>query len=398
MGHTQSSNSILMIEPVAFGYNYETGRDNEFQMKPQSEKPQEIVRLARQEMLDLKAALQSKGVAVISFRGKETCPDDVFPNNWLSTTTHKDLIVYPMATPSRSQERRLDILHWLQNEKDYRLLADFSYAEKSGLALEGTGVLIQDHINKQAYVARSQRSNDALLAAWSEKTGYETIVFDTETSDTKQPVYHTNVILHIGTGYAAICPDTIKKIDRARVLDKLGEKHELISLRFPQIPDFCGNALEVSGTEGQRYLALSERAYNALDDKQRVQYLKHIEGFVHAPINALTMANSKPIADTTKMILLRIQTLLLDIDILKLPVFHSHDAVGELIDAAVMRNNDDATFIGQDMLTDKADDIPARIALERGCGFIKYQNIGTTYDGPGDSNSLLLATAEFDWR
>jgi hypothetical protein len=284
MMNIQSSNSILMVEPVAFGYNHETGRDNHFQNKPTATSHAFIAQQARQEMLSLRDALLAFEVKVSSFLGQLTCPDDVFPNNWLSTTPNKGLIIYPMATESRSQERRPDILNWLQREKDYHLLLDLSPAEKTERALEGTGVLIQDHINERAYVARSLRSDDGLLKIWSEKTGYDTVVFDTETPETGKPVYHTNVLMHIGTGYAAICPEVIKPADRNRVLKELSDTHDVIPLSYSQILDFCGNALEVSGTGGQRYLALSERAYQALDDKQRQMYLKHIDGFVHAPI------------------------------------------------------------------------------------------------------------------
>ena len=284
MSRPQSSNTILMIEPVAFGYNAETGRDNAFQCPSAVSSAHFIAQQARQEMQGLRDALTSAGVRVQSFIGQATCPDDVFPNNWLSTTADKGFIVYPMATPSRSQERRADIMDWLCREGDYHLIANFSPAEKMNRALEGTGVLIQDHVNRRVYVARSLRSDDELLKAWQDKTGYEAIIFDTEDPVAKKPIYHTNVMMHIGSGYAAICPEVIKASDRERVMSELSRTHEVIKLSYAQMLDFCGNALEVSGSGQTKYLALSTRAYEALDEKQRATYLKHVSGFVHAPI------------------------------------------------------------------------------------------------------------------
>jgi len=271
-----------MIEPVAFGYNAETGIDNEFQNKPADGNASSIAFNARQEMLGVKRGLIEAGVNVISFSGQSDCPDDVFPNNWISTTPAKEMIVYPMATQSRGKERRADIVTWLGEQ--YKLLADFSAAETTGKALESTGVLIQDHMLKKVYVARSQRTDDALLKAWSRTTGYDVVSFDTQAPDTLKPVYHTNVICHIGTGYAAICPEVIVPKDRERVLKELSKDREIISLSFKQILSFCGNALEVTGKSGKKFLSLSDAAFQALTEQQRKQYETYVDGFISAPI------------------------------------------------------------------------------------------------------------------
>ena len=109
-------------------------------------------------------------------------------------------------------------------------------------------------------------------------------------------------------------------------------------------------------------------------------------------------ASSKPIPDTKKMILLRIQTLLLDIHIRKLAVLHPHNAVGEFIDAAVMSDDDDAAFVGKNILPHKTDDVAACIAVKRCRRFIKDQNIRAADDGAGNGDALLLAAAEFHRR
>ena len=277
----QSTNHILMIEPIAFAFNQETGVDNEFQHKPSVDST-DIAQKARLEMIELRKQFIKAGVQVTSFVGRNDCPDDVFPNNWVSTTPDKGYVIYPMATPSRRRERRSDIVEWLKNS--YELVVDLTAAESEGKAFEGTGVLVQDHINRRAYVARSQRSDDSLCALWAKSTGYKEHIFDARDPKTGNPIYHTNVICHIGTGYAAICPEMIVEKDQNRIMRALGEFHELIVLSAEQIRNFSGNALEVTNTQGERYLSLSDRAFEALNSKQIDQYKNFVSGFIKTPI------------------------------------------------------------------------------------------------------------------
>ena len=62
-------------------------------------------------------------------------------------------------------------------------------------------------------------------------------------------VYHTNVIMFIGTKIAAIYLKGIPKEERKKVQKKLEETHELIELSYEQIKNFSGNALEVQSSK-----------------------------------------------------------------------------------------------------------------------------------------------------
>lgn len=270
-----------MIEPVGFNYNAETGVDNAFQCAGAGG-GDAVAQAARQEMLRLKDALTAAGVTVTSFLGQADCPDDVFPNNWLSTSQDGGLYLYPMATPSRRKERRADIIERLRPAYDY--LFDLTQAERSEKILESTGALVLDNVHKVAYVGRSHRTDDDLIALWGRIAGYETVIFDTCDTVTGKPIYHTNVFCHIGTDYAALAPDMIVLADRARVMDALGRHHELIMLEAAQVHHYCGNALEVVGGDGKRHLVLSAEARGALTAAQVAQYENHIAGFISSPV------------------------------------------------------------------------------------------------------------------
>lgn len=270
-----------MIEPIRFGYNEETGVDNKFQHKADSGAAL-IAKNARSEMLELRSQFIRAGVYVVSYVGRKDCPDDVFPNNWVSTSQEKGMFLYPMATPSRRRERREDIINLLKDKYDY--VFDLTKAEQKGKYLEGTGVFVLDHICQKAFIARSKRTDDDLIKLWGNIADYEPVVFNTHDGKNNAPVYHTNVICHIGTGYAALCPEMIAPADRRRVVDELEAHHDVITLTADQVLNFSGNALEVVGREGARYLALSDRAYGALNAEQIGQYKEHVSGFIQAPI------------------------------------------------------------------------------------------------------------------
>ena len=75
--------------------------------------------------------------------------------------------------------------------------------------LEGTGSIVFDHENKVAYACRSNRTNINLLKFVCQKLGYSLAEFDAVDGD-GIPIYHTNVMMWIGTEVAAICSESIK--------------------------------------------------------------------------------------------------------------------------------------------------------------------------------------------
>ena len=81
----QTTDTILMIEPVAFGYNAETAVNNYFQQKD-SVSPTEIQAKALAEFNGMVSLLRKNGIRVITLKDtyEPHTPDSVFPNNWIS--------------------------------------------------------------------------------------------------------------------------------------------------------------------------------------------------------------------------------------------------------------------------------------------------------------------------
>lgn len=267
-GHSvQAPASVIMVRPHHFVLNPETGADNAFQSG--SRRP--AAELSRAALAEFDAAverLSEAGVRVHVFDdfGTDT-PDSVFPNNWFSTHHGGRVAIYPMYAPSRRRERRADVIELLK--RDYRVqeVIDFSGLEYDGLFLEGTGAMVFDHAERVAYVASSARADPILLERFCTAFGYEPMVFPTADPGGR-PIYHTNVLLSIGTDVAIVCLDAITEpLRRAEVENRLADSgHALVPLSWSQVGEFAGNAIELTGRH--RILALSERAARALTPTQ----------------------------------------------------------------------------------------------------------------------------------
>src|SRR5204862_2043175 len=147
---------------------------------------------------------------------------------------------------------------------------DYSPFEDQGCCLEGTGSLVFDHLNKIAYVSLSNRSNPKVIQRFADDFTYEPIIFTSIDSD-GTPIYHTNVMMCIGTAFAMVGLDMIpNKADRQGVrarLEKAGK--EIVELSADQIANFAGNAIELHNKDEEKLLVLSSRADQALTEDQR---------------------------------------------------------------------------------------------------------------------------------
>ena len=75
--------------------------------------------------------------------------------------------------------------------------------------------MVLDRVNKIAYTGLSPRTNESLARLWGERSGYEIVFFQTE-SHAGQPIYHTDVIMYIGTDIAGISMDSIRQESGAK--------------------------------------------------------------------------------------------------------------------------------------------------------------------------------------
>lgn len=276
----QSTGALLLVEPGMFYANPETMETNVYQVEEDMADSADIHRQALAEFRRFRDMLVEHGVSVMTVQGSKDCPDHLFPN-WISTHEGRRMIVYPMLNESRRRERSPEMLAFFS--RFYDVAFDFTGLEKQGQYLESTGSLCIDRVNGVAYSGLSGRTSADAVAAWSEKTGYETVVFETQ-SHTGKPVYHTDLVMWIGTEVAAICTPCIKEEYRAEVLARLKRTHEVMELSLGQLQAFCGNSLEVLSMDGERMLVMSEAAYGALTEANKKFLKPFFSRFLHAPI------------------------------------------------------------------------------------------------------------------
>jgi hypothetical protein len=260
-----------MVRPCSFGPDSETAADNAFQ-SPESEVEQEDVRTAALQEFELvHSTLSAAGIEVVVFEGKPGLPDEVFPNNWFTTFDDGTLVLYPMKALSRRGERRGEIVDWLLPR--YPQLIDMSGMEDRDLYLEGTGSMVLDRENRIVFAGRSERTNDQLVKNWCADLEYDPVFFDTAGPGGK-PIYHTNVMLSLGTGYCIVCTECI--YDPAPVLSALlATGREVIEITRGQMMSFCGNVLELESD--RKLLAMSSTAKRAFSASQMETILQFVE-------------------------------------------------------------------------------------------------------------------------
>jgi hypothetical protein len=276
-----------MVRPASFGWNPETAASNRFQADAPAVTADARVR-AVAEFDALAAALAGAGVAVHAFadRAEPACPDAVFPNNWVSLHADGTVVLYPMLARSRRRERRLEFIVELQRRGGYRVdrLLDLAHHELGRRFLEGTGSVVFDHVGRVAYACLSPRTDADVLDELCAELGYEAVTF-TATDRAGVPVYHTNVALSIGTGYALICADAVPAGERDALLERLATAgRRVLTIDRGQMGRFAGNVLEVRGAGGARVLAASQRALASLAPAAREMLAGSVDRIVAVPV------------------------------------------------------------------------------------------------------------------
>lgn len=272
----QITNRIVMIRPDHFGFNPQTAESNDWQHIPEDE----IVtrKRALKEFSTMVSTLQKNkiDVAVLSSRTDVVTPDAVFPNNWFSVhesakQTSK-IVLYPMLTPNRRAERQLGNLQAalkMIGIKDCEVI-DMSGDEETGKILEGTGSLVLDRKNKIAYALESPRTIKTEFDTWCKEMGYTGVFFQAKNTVTNNPIYHTNVAMCIGDGFAVLCSDAITTTtEREMVKNSLREHGELIEISLEQLNQFAGNIIQLMSFKGEPKIVMSQNAFVAFTDSQK---------------------------------------------------------------------------------------------------------------------------------
>jgi hypothetical protein len=285
----QSTSCIVMVRPDHFRYNDQTGETNAFQKQLCSVNDATGRGAVRDQALrefdNFQIKLRENGVRIVtlSSRVDQDTPDEVFPNNWFSVHSEPGsdgptLVLYPMFNENRRLERQPTSLAealYAATGKRISQIVDLSHWERAGKALEGTGSLILDRINRVAYASRSLRTDSTVLQEFCDKLGYESVLFSSTTE--AGPIYHTNVMMSIGSHFAVLCKESITDVSEAQIVEGSlrSSGHEIIYIDMQQLSNMCGNVLELRGTEGGVLIAMSTRARSSFTESQIAQLCTH---------------------------------------------------------------------------------------------------------------------------
>jgi hypothetical protein len=290
--HSQVSGAILMVRPKHFGYNAEAALTNRFQQAGPSV---DVSAPARAEFDAFAGALAAEGVTVCVAEDSDepSKPDAVFPNNWVSFHADGTVVLYPMQPVSRRAERRMAIIDQVVRDTGFvvRRTLDLTHHEKEGRFLEGTGSLVLDHVARVAYACRSSRTHEPVAREWADEMGFELELFDA-TDAAGESIYHTNVVMSVGTRVVAVALDNVVAADRERVAARARDSgRELVALTDAEMSGFAGNMLEVGSWDENlgdfRILVMSRTARRALAPEKFARLSAGVDAVLAPPVDVI---------------------------------------------------------------------------------------------------------------
>ena len=257
-----------MVRPARFAFNEETAQNNYFQQPSGSESVSgnaleefdAFVRLLRANDVDL---------TVVQDSPEPWTPDSIFPNNWFSSHITGELVLYPMFADNRRKERKREVLELLRRKMNHRKVVDLTHWEGENEFLEGTGSMILDRDMRVAYCCRSPRTSEKVLAEFCSRMNYDAMLFDAVDAQ-GNAIYHTNVMMEVGTQVAVICLEAIRdEGERQMVVSRLTAAGKIIvEITLDQVTHFAGNMLEIKSRSGQPLMVMSASARRALTPEQ----------------------------------------------------------------------------------------------------------------------------------
>ena len=250
----QSANKLALVEPSNFNFNTETFDTNVFQNDVQFNKLKIF-----EEFDNFISTLDKNKISFNILKSPKNSPDSIYPNNWVVTFEDGTYDLFSMQSPNRRIERSNSNINFLNT--NYSLKNDLTEYEAKNIFLEGTGSLVLDRVNKNAYMAESNRSNVSLASKWSQLRGYDLVHFKSYID--KKPTYHTNVLMFITNKFAGICFDSIS--DSKNLLSNIEKTHKILNLSIEQVKNFSGNAIVVRNTNNEAKFLISSSGLKAFD-------------------------------------------------------------------------------------------------------------------------------------
>jgi hypothetical protein len=257
-GKPTTPNMAIFIRPRNFSFNNETSDTNKFQKTP-TESPAKTIELAHKEFNNLIQRLIDAKINICVLgeqKTKITKPDAVFSNNWVVYMPNGKTYTMPML----AKNRRAEISEKLVIGSHYTFFETFNGA------LEGTGSMVFDHLNKKIYAAISQRTNEETLKEFAIHCEYDLVSFRASDKNSNE-IYHTNVLMAVGESWAVLCKDVIDSHEEV-VASLLEAGKEIIYITEDQMNNFCGNIFELRNTEDDLIIMMSTRAMSNFSKKQ----------------------------------------------------------------------------------------------------------------------------------
>jgi hypothetical protein len=278
----QTAGTVLMVRPAAFGFHAQAAESNAFA----AEMGDDTAEAAEREFDGLAEALTRAGIEVLILDDSREPrkPDALFPNNWVSFHEDGTVVMYPMATEARRLERNLDGLTGLLTASgfDIRKVVDLSFHERHGHFLEGTGSLVLDRPGNRAYAAVSPRTDSHVIADFDDRLDYSTLIFEAR-DRSGRAIYHTNVLMSLGTKCALLCTEAVLGEYREIVIGEIeASGRTLIEVDYQQLRQFACNAIELSAPSGP-VIALSSTARRSYRPEQ-LRALERFGALVEADI------------------------------------------------------------------------------------------------------------------
>lgn len=285
----QLCNNVLMVSPDSFAFDEETADSNTFQ-RSVDDRGNQIKTKAMLEFSKMVDILKDNFINVLVLKSiKGNVPDSVFPNNWFSTDEKGNLVIYSMLATSRRKEKQTENLKKILSDNDFfiRRVIDFKGFENNKVFLEGTGSMCLDRIHHKVYANLSARTHITALEYFCTAFGYTPVIINA-TDKSGVPIYHTNVVMNIGDGFAVVCTESItNEEDRKNVLSQLSKDNiEVIEITYDQLYHFCGNVLHLKNMNNEKKLIMSTQAFSFFSQAQ-IETLKKYGTIIHSDISTI---------------------------------------------------------------------------------------------------------------
>ncbi len=287
----QTTSNIMMVSPAYFSSNNETIKTNQFQNQIDTEQSfLDIHQEAAKEYDKMVSLLKENKIEVFEFKDDIALQntDAVFPNNWVTFHQDNRVIIYPMMSENRRNEKNNNFIKDLSLKYSFKIneVIDLSYLENDQCFLEGTGSLVLDRVNKILFACLSSRTNYEAVKILSGIIGYRCVTF--EAYSRSLPIYHTNVMLSLGEKMGFICSEAILKKDLAKKVIALMDygNRTIFEISIDQMNNFAGNVLELKNKDNEAILIMSETAKKAFTEKQ-LNDISSLAKIVSIPLNTI---------------------------------------------------------------------------------------------------------------